>query len=153
MSQPATEEYVERTRERYRAMTSRVAKGRVLDDFCETTNYDRKHAIKLLNGRVGCRMQPPGRKRTYDERVKEPLKEIWMMSDQMCSKLLRAIMPVYVRSYEKHHGTLSRTIRRKLLDISPASIDRLLISEKVDTAKWRRRPNAGQCIKKAVPIR
>ena len=75
------------------------------------------------------------------------------MSDQMCSKLLRAIMPVYVRSYEKHHGTLSRTIRRKLLDISPASIDRLLISEKVDTAKWRRRPNAGQCIKKAVPIR
>jgi|APSaa5957512622_1039677.scaffolds.fasta_scaffold34520_2 hypothetical protein len=153
MSKPATTEYIERTRERYRAMTTRLAKGRVLDDFCETTNYDRKHAIKLLNGRVGCRTQPPGRKRTYDEGVKEPLKEIWMMSDQMCSKLLKAIMPVYVRSYEKRHGALSRNIRRKLWSISPASMDRLLSSEKVDTAKWRRRPNAGTCIKKTVPIR
>ena len=153
MSKPATTEYVERTRERYRAMTTRLAKGRVLDDFCETTSYERKHAIKLLNGQAGCRKQPPGRKPTYDEEVKEPLKKIWMMSDQMCSKLLKAIMPVYVRSYEKRHGTLARTMRRKLLDISPASMDRLLSSEKVATAKWRRRPNAGQCIKNTVPIR
>jgi len=35
-------------RERYSAMLTKTAKSRVLDDFCLTTNYDRKYAIKLL---------------------------------------------------------------------------------------------------------
>ena len=75
------------------------------------------------------------------------------MSDQMCSKLLKSVMPMYVSSYEKHHGRLGNEARRKLKAISAASMDRLLRTEKVDTAKWRRRPNSGQCIKKEVPIR
>ena len=55
MSHGATREYVERTRQRYLMMRSRQAKGRVLDEFCETTEYERKHAIKLLNGQATAR--------------------------------------------------------------------------------------------------
>ena len=153
MSKSATREYVERTRTRYGKMKTRKARSRILDEFCATTGYERKHAIKRLNGRAGNRKRPPGRKAVYDESVKSVLKAIWMMSDQMCSKRLKAILPLYVRSYEKHHGRLNREIRGKLLRISASSIDRLLRSERVATQKWRRRPNAGRCIKKVVPVR
>jgi len=154
MSQTATKEYVGRTRYRYQAMKTRKAKSRVLDEFCATTEYDRKHAIKLLNGRAGNRQRAPGRKRKYDKEVKEVLKRIWMMSDQLCSKLLKPIMGIYLESYERHIGSVTEQTRRKMLQISPATIDRLLISERVPTAKWRRRVrrSAGR-LKKEVPVR
>jgi len=47
MSKLATKEYTLKMRERYGAMKTKSAKGRVLDDFCETTGVVRKHAIKV----------------------------------------------------------------------------------------------------------
>jgi hypothetical protein len=29
---------------------ARVDRGRILDEFCETTGYQRKYALRLLNG-------------------------------------------------------------------------------------------------------
>ncbi len=45
MSNEATVEYVERLRFRYGKMRTKRAKGRLLDDFCATTDLSRKHAI------------------------------------------------------------------------------------------------------------
>ena len=48
MSKAATREYTVGMRKRYRAMMTKRAKGKVLDEFCETTTLERKHAIKVL---------------------------------------------------------------------------------------------------------
>ena len=86
MSKSATEEYVRVMRNRYQAMRTKRAKGSVLDDFCQTSGYERKHVIKLLNGRRGQRSVRAGRKAVYGPDVKEVLKQLWVMSDQMCGK-------------------------------------------------------------------
>lgn len=154
MSKSATDEYVGRTRQRYRAMKSKAAKSLVLDEFCETSGYERKHAIKLLNGKVGNRKNRVGRKAKYDDEMKAVLVEIWKMSDQMCSKLLEPVKVLFLDSYEKNISVVPDDVRRKVLEISPASIDRLLKSERVETAKWRRRVGRSSTrLKQAVPVR
>ncbi|MCK5529548.1 MAG: hypothetical protein KAI74_07675 [Kiritimatiellae bacterium] len=55
MSKHATEEYMLRMRGRYSCLTKKVAKTHLLDEFCNITGYDRKHATKLLNGKSGNR--------------------------------------------------------------------------------------------------
>ena len=89
MSKSATDEYVGRTRQRYRAMNTKLAKGRGLDEFCETSGYERKHAIKLLNGRAANRQNRADRKAKYDEDVKEVLVEVWKMNESSPRTALR----------------------------------------------------------------
>ncbi len=48
MSKTATREYIVRMKSRYQAMKNKQAQGRMLDEFCATTELERKHAIKVL---------------------------------------------------------------------------------------------------------
>ncbi len=84
MSKTATKEYMAKTRERYRAMTTKRAKGKVLDEFCETTHLERKHAIKVLRNLYEP-FRKVGRKAVYSI-VTDVLKKIWLLFDQPCSK-------------------------------------------------------------------
>ena len=52
MSQKTQEELLPRLRQRY-VSGNREGKGRMLDEFCEQWQCDRKHAIKLFSGKVG----------------------------------------------------------------------------------------------------
>ncbi len=154
MSKQATEEYMLRMRNRYSCLTKKVAKTHLLDEFCNITGYDRKHAIKLLNGKSGNRTNKAGRKGKYDAAVQEVLLEIWKMSDQLCSKLLVAVIELYLESYKFNIAPVSEEVSRKMLQISPATIDRLLKPHRIDTAKWRRRLGKSSTkLKQAVPIR
>ena len=105
MSKEATREYVVRTRIRYRAMTGKRAKGRVLDEFCATTGLERKHAIKVLRA-PGDPAERRGRTSTYGPDEYNVLREIWMRAGQPCSKLMRPVMDGYVKSYELACGAL-----------------------------------------------
>jgi hypothetical protein len=49
MSAPAKWEYLKAIHARYRQAT-REGKGRILDEFCQTTGYHRKYALRLRNG-------------------------------------------------------------------------------------------------------
>ena len=62
MSRAATREYMERTRTRYGKMKTRKARSRILDEFCATTGYERKHAIKRLSGSTDGRATGSGRR-------------------------------------------------------------------------------------------
>src|SRR5271167_41123 len=104
--------------------------------------------------RVGQRRKRPGPRRRYDAEVFEPLKFIWLKSEQMCSKRLKAALPLWLPFYEQKHGALAKPVRRKLLRISPATIDRLL---KKTRARY---PGKGLCgtrpgglLKQQIPIR
>ena len=50
-----------------------------------------------------------------------PLKAIWLLSDQLCSKLLKAALPHWLQAYEQLTGVLPAPVRTQLLTISPAA--------------------------------
>ncbi len=152
MSKEATKEYVLRIRDRYDAMKNRMAKGRALDDFCATTGLERKHAIKVLRGRTEP-LRRSGRKPVYGPAVAEALKGIWLAASQPCSKLMHPVLDCYVRSYEKLRGAFPVDVREQILQISPASIDRLLRPARLSGVRRRRSPTGVAAVKREVPIR
>ena len=60
MSREATKEYILLMRRRYGVMETKRAKGKVLDEFCETTGLERKHSIKVLRSTIEP-LRPAGR--------------------------------------------------------------------------------------------
>ncbi len=153
MSQRTKTELLQHWRPRYRR-SGRPRKQHILDEFCALTGSSRKHAIKLLNGQAGRRQNPPGRKLIYTPEVVEPLKQIWLCTDQLCSKLLHAALPDWLGFYEQRFGRLDPLVRGNLLQVSPAQIDRLLAPHRIKTERWRRRgPIPGTLIRTQVPVR
>lgn len=127
MSLPSKREYLQTIHGRYQR-AGRIHKSRILDEFCAICGYHRKAALRLLNRPL---LQPPRRRPgpvpTYQPAVVlPPLKAIWLASDQLCSKLLKAALPEWLGCYEQLQGPLDPSIRQRLLTISPAHIDRLL---------------------------
>ena len=144
---------MERWRPKYQR-SGRKRKSLILSEFCGLTGHDRKHAIKLLNGQRGCRERPPGRKPLYDSDVADELHALWLYTDQLCSKLLKAAIPDWLAYYEAERGVLRADLRQRLLDISPAQIDRLLKPFRVSEPKWSRHwPKPGTLIRSEVQIR
>lgn len=133
MSQKTREAMLPRLRMRY-AGRGREGKTQLLNEFCEQWQCDRKHAIKLLGGKVGWGGQI-GRKRgappRYTEAVMEVVEAIWRCAQQPCGKRLKALLPIWLPHYEGKYGVLSEAIREKALGISAAQIDRLLAPKKV----------------------
>ena len=99
----------------------------MIDEVSDTLGWDRKHAIKALNGKVslGPRARKRGSKATYVEEDKGVIVEIWKRSEQPCGKLLKPTIPLWIDSYERHHGKLSAETRRKVLQCSPRQLDRI----------------------------
>jgi hypothetical protein len=127
----------------------------LLDEVCEVCGYERKYAIRLLNGASKPSTGKRGRKSEYnDPELIKALKTLWMSSNQLCGKRLKQALPHWLRHYQKHHGTLSDECQEKLLQISPASIDRVL---KPFKAQMRRKRNTGTkpgtLLKNQIPIR
>jgi hypothetical protein len=85
------------------------------------------------------RTAPPkrsGPKVIYDPgEVLPVLKAVWLASDQLCSKLLKAALPEWLEHYERRGAPLGEAFKEKLLKISPAQIDRLLSPARVKHPK------------------
>jgi transposase InsO family protein len=151
MSKEATKEYTTRMRERYRVMRTKRAKGRVLDEFCETTKLERKHAIKVLRS-LSEPLRKAGRKAVYIGAA-DVLRKVWLLFDQPCSKLLHPVLASYVASYEKHRAGLDILAKGLLLRMSPSTMDRLLRPHRVRTSLWRGHGGPIATMKRQVPVR
>ena len=139
---------------RYRA-ASRREKGRILDEFVATTGYHRKQAIRAL--RSGAPSAPPraARNRLYDDAVKQALIVLWEASDRLCGKRLKASIPILISAMERHsHLDLHPSVKERLLQVSSATIDRLLSGTRrhID-GKRRRSAGLGVALRRAVPVR
>jgi len=147
--------YLEAVRDRYRE-GDRKSKSVILGEFCKVCGYNRKYAIRLLNRRRkrGPRARP-GRKPIYEEpELLKVLKRIWLASDQMCSKKLVAIMPLWLPFYEKAHEKISTEVARKLLSVSAATIDRLLLPTRLKCRpKGLGGTKPGRLLRNQIPIR
>jgi hypothetical protein len=155
MSLSAKREALARIHGRYQR-AGRPHKKIILDEFCATCGYHRKAAVRLLNRSL--RSGPSkrsGPKVIYERaQVLPVLKAVWLASDQLCSKLLKAALPEWLAHHERNHAPLAEAFKEKLLKISPAQIDRLLRSSRL------RHPKKGLCatrpgtlLRQAVPTR
>jgi hypothetical protein len=124
MGKKSKREYLERIRARYRKAL-KLAKGVILDEFCEVCGFHRKYAIRLLNQKTKPPARKPGRPSIYPT-ILLALKRIWFASDQMCSKKLKAALPHWLPFYDAEFEPLPEPLKAKLTHISAATIDRLL---------------------------
>ncbi len=149
------DELVAAVAERY-ARSSRLERGRILDEFVAVTGHHRKHAMRLLRGgaeRVA--RHGRGRRRVYDAAVREALVVLWEASDRVCGKRLQPLLPVLVGAMERHgHLQLAPEMRIGVLAMSAATIDRALRDLKERAGARRRRcspPSAA--VRRSVPVR
>lgn len=153
--------------------SSKKEKSIILNGFIQLTGYNRCYACQILNvkkekvlgymnidGKRVRLVRDKGKikrkkKKIYDQDVLVTLKEIWKISDYICSKrlapFLSEIIPVLERWGEIK---LSTKVKEKLFKISAATIDRLLAdTRKKCRIKGRSTTKPGTLLKKSIPIR
>jgi hypothetical protein len=144
-------------------------KGIILDEFIELTGYGRRYASyvlrshgkkvrisekKVLIGDVRKRARAK-RSRTYDDAVVEVLKKVWYIMDCICGKRLAPVLKEVVSRLQRYREIrVDPEVRRKLVKMSAATIDRLLAKERrKQTIKGRSNTKPGTLLKHQIPIR
>ncbi len=146
-------ELVEALRVRYRAAAV-ADKVKILDEFVALTGYHRKHAIRTLREKAFSK-EARARNRLYDEAVRQALRVLWEAADRVCGKRLKALIPMLVDAMERHgHLDLDPAVKTKVLQVSAATIDRVLADARAHIdGKRRRRTGVGAAIRRSIPVR
>ena len=147
-------ELIEALRARYRG-ASYGDRVKILDEFVATTGYHRKHAVRLLGGEGFGGKAAPIRNRVYDEAVRQALTVLWEAADRVCGKRLKALIPTLVDAMERHgHLDLDSVVRSRIMQISAATIDRLLAAARLHIdGQRKRRTGVGAAIRPSIPVR
>ena len=158
MSSRSKREYLEAIYLRYKR-ASRKDKAIILDEFCTTCGYHRKHAIRLLKKFTRFikpkKKKKRGRTPLYSKEViVKPLKKIWLSANLPCSKRLKAVLPLWLPGYVQEYGGLPTEVTDALIAISPATIDRLLKPVRVKyKGRGRSTTKPGTLLRKQIPIK
>lgn len=154
-------------------------KGIILDEMTKITEYNRSYASRVLkqkakpkivkkmkirdlnvvlfeDRRRKKRKRNRSKARRYGKEVFKALKKIWIIEDCICAKRLTPFLPEIVSVLERvGELKINKETRRKLLEISPATIDRILsetrksfhLKSGISTTK------PGTLLKKQIPVR
>ncbi|GAB3768296.1 ISNCY-like element ISBj12 family transposase [Ramlibacter monticola] len=127
----------------------------ILDEFVAVTGYHRKHAIRVLGSTDESERPKQRRHRLYDEAVRQALIMLWEAADRLCGKRLKALLPMLIEAMERHgHLALDPIVRSKLLQVSAATMDRMLSEAKAQSGTGRRRRSGvGAAIRRSIPVR
>lgn len=126
MTRGSIREYAVAACHRY-LKVGRRQKAAILDEFCKNTGYHRKSAIRLLRRRPQDARGRTGRPRKYGLEVLQALKKLWEVGDRPCGKRLEPFVAELLEALERHGEIeLEEPIRKQLLELSAATIDRLL---------------------------
>src|SRR5215475_13523377 len=138
--------------ERYRTAV-RAGKKQILDEFVQVTGYHRKHAIRALK-RIDRGDASAPRSRIYDEAVRSALTILWEAADRICGKRLKEAIPTLVAAMERHgHLQLEAEVRRRLLAMSAATMDRLLEPVRQAGRQGRRRSHLNTALRRSIAVR
>lgn len=152
-SYQARMEYVKEVLPRYHRST-KLEKSRILEEFCRVNRYNRKYAIRLLNGapptkRVIRRLRSP----VYSNETIRVAESIWKSSGFLCGQRLKEAIPIWLPAARKRFG-ITPEIERQLLAIGPRQLDNRLKDKK---RLWKRRfystTRPGSMLKRMIPIR
>ena len=155
VSPASKREYTHAVRQRYE-QAARGTKSQILTEFCATTGYHRKAAIRVLR-----RSRPPaavrrrrrGRPSRYGQPLVPVLRQIWEAAGYPWSVRLKALLPLWL-PWATQHLAISPALERQLRTISPSTIDRHLRP----TKRQRRRrlygrTKPGTLLKHQIPVR
>ena len=154
VTREAVLEYARAVSRRYLAASKRE-KGVILDEFCKTSGHHRKSAVRLFGNPPKATRSRLGRPRQYGSAVVAALREVWQVSDCLCSKRLQPFIGELVSVLERQ-GELSLTpqVRGQLLAMSASTMDRSL--ERYRSSALRR-PYTSQksprALRSQIPIR
>ena len=141
--------------ERYRK-AGRKEKKVILSEFCANAGYNRKYAIRLLNGpRPGQWKSEPRRGRgvSYSQEVVALLTAVWEAAGYPWSVRLKALLPLWMPWIRKHYRVRPE-MEKQLLRMSARQMDRRLKSQK--TQRRRRiygRTKPGYLLKHHIPVK
>lgn len=147
-------ELIQAIAERYHA-AARPEKKEILDEFIKVTGYHRKHAIRALKRTTGSSAEPAPRSRLYDEAVRSALTILWEAADRICGKRLKEAIPTLLDAMERYgHLQLEAEVRRRLLGMSAATMDRLLKPAREAGKQGRRRSGINNTpLRKSIAVR
>lgn len=147
--------YLINVSKRYKA-ANKHEKGLILKELCESSGFHRKHAIRLLNAipkKQSCQIIK-GRPCLYTEKLYlEPLKRIWLLSDQLCGKRLKMALPLWLPYYGQAYERLEHSVYKGLLAMSSSTIDRLLASSRIKCKRSMCGTKPGSILKKHIAIK
>jgi hypothetical protein len=154
--------------EQYRR-SPKKKKGWLLAQFVEATGYNQVYASRLLRnyGRrqevaPGVVVEATGRGRRgkprahrYGADVLKVLIKVWELMDFICGKRPAAALPeVLPKLVQFNEVRVAKKVMHKLLQISPATIDRLLEPQRQKmTLKNRGGTKPGTLLKNQIPVR
>ena len=157
MSHITKKEFLENCRLRY-PNRNRAGRSAMIDEIIDAFGWSRKHAIKALNSQVtlGSQGKKRGSKLTHGEAERAIIVQIWKHSEQPCGVRLKATLPLWLSSYERHQGDMGAALRTRILGYSARTLERITQPHRATSdARWKGRKTgrASNRIKKFVPIR
>lgn len=153
MSLKARRELLMSARNRYQK-GDRMEKQKILDEIVAVTGYHRKYVITVLKRKDQAqkRRSSSRKPRIYTEEVQKIIIKIWQASNQLCAKRLAPYLTEFVSILEqKGHLQLTDETRKKVVEISAATIDRIVAS--VRGRRGLTTTKKGTLIKHQIPIR
>ncbi len=159
MTAMTKKELISTVKSRY-LKADKEGKGKILDEFCQNTGYNRKYATRILqagydNNLVKSRGRKP-RKKIYNSEVILPVIKIWELLEYPCGQRLKpALMPIADSLIRCNELTISDDIKCQLETISAKTLDRRLKKERTIRRlnKNRGTTRHGSLLKSSIPIR
>lgn len=157
---------------RYKDATKKD-KGTILDEYVKSTGLSRKHAVAKINGCIrrkeyvyngrkikSAKVEVPKRKKRiykhyYDDEVLKCLIRIWNFFERMCAERLVPLIRENIEAlFAEKYFSVSPEVREKLKTISPATVTRLLKSERQkNKIRGTCTTKAATSLNKLIPIR
>ena len=150
------EDYTRVIRGRYARRTGKTARSLLLDEYCQNTGLERKYATKVLREqrRRGGNGKPRGASSQYSAADIQVLKGLWLAAGQPCGKRLAGeMLRVWLTSWQRHHGKLSKVDESRIEGISAAQIDREMAPFRTAGRKRRIASSALAAMQREVAVR
>lgn len=149
-------EYLQVIYSRYRGVDRRE-KQVILNEFCRNTGYNRKYAIRLLNGLAPNLRREHSRRRprspSYSRGVIAVLGAIWEAAGYPCAVRLKALLPLWMPWVRKRFRPTPDT-EAGVLRISARQMDRRLEARKKRAGRrLYGRTKPGTLLKHLIPLR
>ena len=89
----------------------------MIDEVGDVFGWERKHTIQALNVQVslGSRANKRRSKGRYGVAEVEVIVAIWKLAEQPCGVRLKATLPEWLVSYQKHYDKLVKAFRDRII--------------------------------------
>ena len=139
---------------------SKGEKTVMLDEFCNSTGYNRDYAVRILQAGYDCgrvkRVGRKGRKKKYGHNLMAVVVKIWELLEYPCGKRLKPNLVSTIDALVRHgEMKVSDQIMGLLGKIGATTLDRRLKRERVIRKLCRNRGTTrhGTLLKSSIPIR